>query len=226
MKGITALNKIRARTKQLQRKHPGKKYSTLQKQASSEYKSGRIPKKRAAHKPKKRRKVTGTRKYKVSHRVKTVGAVKTVRKSHKRRKAPKRRVLTVVRVRTRTVTKARRVGGGGSKSMLPMLLGIAVVGVGAYLLMRKSTPTTPVPLVTTPNVARNTAAANLVQVATSAGASITALTNLIKTLNSMSDSQVVAAQQQVATGGIAPANIADAFNPNAVSTINDEYDYL
>jgi hypothetical protein len=195
MKGVTALTKIRLRTKQLQKKHPGKKYRTLQKQAASEYKSGKIPKarKKSAHKktaPKKhaRRKVGA--KYKVYHEVKRIGRVKRKRSTAKRRKAPR---ATKTRTRTvrKTVYKTRRVGGMG-KSIMP-IVAIAGLGLVAYLLLKPKASTNVPPLVTTGNTTRDQSASNLVAYATAAGLSISAIAQLINALNSSSDSTVVQA---------------------------------
>lgn len=198
MSGITALTKIRNRTKQLQKKHPGKKYRTLQKQASNEYNAGTIPKKRAAPKKRaKKRRVGAKRRYKVTHRVKKVGAVRS-----RRRAAPKRtkRVRTV----TRTKTVYRRVGAAKSNT-IPLLLTVAALGVGAYLLLKKpSVPTLPVALVPRANPSTASAANNILQYAAAAGAGIAALTALVNALNSSSDSTVQAANQQVTAGGGIP----------------------
>lgn len=223
MKGVTALKKINARTKQLKKKHPGKKYNTLRKQAAAEYKSGRLPKKRAAtkHKPaKKRRKaaVTGKRKYKVTHKVKKLAGPK--RKARKR--APAKRKV-IVRTRTRTVTKYKRVGAAKSKSMMPLIVGITGLGLLAYFLLKPKSAVPP--LVTSNNAVRNQAASNLVAIAQQAGTGLSQLTALINSINKMTDSQVAAAASSVNAGTVPPASIADTYgnyNPYEVSTM-DQY---
>ena len=47
MKGSSILKKINARVKQLKKKHPGAKRSTLQKQAGREFKAGKLKKKKS-----------------------------------------------------------------------------------------------------------------------------------------------------------------------------------
>lgn len=196
MKGVTALTKIRVRTKQLQKKHPGKKYRTLQKQAASEYKAGKIPKarkkpvKRKAVKRKATRRKVGS-KYKVYHEVKKVGTVKRKRARAKRRAAPKARKARTRTVR-KTVYKTRRVGSTGMSKLMPVLA-IGALAVGAYLLLRPKTTTTVPPLVTTGNVSRDNSAQNLLAYATAAGMGISAITQLINALNNSSDSTVVQA---------------------------------
>jgi hypothetical protein len=207
MKGTTALTKIRIRTKQLQKKHPSKKYRTLQKQAAGEYRAGSIPKARKKSAPKKkarskRRKVgsvakLGTR-YKVYHEVKKVG--KRKRKRSTAGKPAKRKVVT----RTRTVTKYRRVGKAGMSTATKIAIGVGLVAA-AYLLLKKpsavSVPGVPVALVQTGNTARDTYASSLLQYAQAGGAGITALTNLINSLNGMNDAAVVSNYQMVQQGG-------------------------
>lgn len=111
------LKKVQARAKQLKKLHPGKKFKTLQKQASREYKSGSIPKKRKKiarrkSKPVKRRRVAAV------HHVK----VTPVRKRKRSR------------TREHTARKTRRrvgVARGGNKWLLPAI----VIGAGLLLLM-------------------------------------------------------------------------------------------
>lgn len=206
MKGTTALTKIRTRTKQLQKKHPGKKYATLRTQATSEYNSGRLPKARKKSAPKKkarakRRKVGSVKrlgaKYKVYHEVKKVGKRKRRRSVAGKRSKPK--VVT----RTRTVTKYRRVGKAGMSTTTKILL-IAGLGIGAYLLLRKpaavTVPGVAVPLQQTGNVTRDNSAAQLLIYAQAAGAGIAAITALINSLNGMSDAAVVSSYEQVRGG--------------------------
>ena len=201
----TALKKINARVKVLQKKHPGKKRVTLQKQAGKEYRAGKLKphrKKTATVKKKKRRakpRSLGT-KYKVSHRVKKVGKTKRKRT---RKAAPK--VWTVTRRRTRVVVRRRRVGGMGKGTLMTVVAVAAVVGIG-YLLLKKSTP----PTVTVPgvnaslnltgNAVRDTAAQNLLAYAQAANLGASALASLINSINSMGDATVVSSQEQVQSG--------------------------
>jgi len=200
MSGVTALKKINARTKQLKKKHPGKKYSTLRKQAASEYNAGRLPKKRKAAAPKKHRR----RKKHTAHRKAAgVGKVKTTR-----RRATRKRHAPKVITRTRTVTKIKRVGAA-RKSNTGLILGLGALGLGAvYLMTRKKTVPvngSNVPLTLTGNTSRDAAAQDLVTWATAASLGVTALTNLINAINNASDSQVTSAATQAQSSGQLPA---------------------
>lgn len=192
-----ALKKINAYVKVLKKKHPGSKHSTLQKKAGAAYRAGSIPKarKKVARKAKPaKRKVSkvGAR-YKVYHEVKKVGR-------RKKRAATKRKAVkhtdkrARVRVVHKTVTRTRRVGGMG-KSIMP-LVAVAGLGLVAYMLLKPKTTTTAPPLATTGNPTRDAAAQNLVAYATAANLGITAIANLINSLNSMSDAAVVQAAAQ------------------------------
>lgn len=197
MSGITALTKIRTRTKQLQKKHPNAKFRTLQKQAAREYNAGTIPKKRAK---KAKRKVSGKRKYKVTHRVKKVGAVKRHRAKRTTPRKTKR-----VRTVTRTKTVYRRVGA--AKSNMPLIIGgLALAGIAAYLLLKK--PALPIPLAVSTNPATAAAQNNILQYAQALGLGVTALTALINALNSSSDAAVQAASAQVSAGGGIPPDLS------------------
>lgn len=199
MSGVTALKKINTRTKQLKKKHPGKKYSTLRKQAAKEYNAGTIPKTR-----KKKAKVGAKRKYKVTHRVKRMEAVGAVAK-HKPRRTPRKRAAR------KGVHARRRVGssgGSGMKKIMPFLL-LGGLGILAYMVFKKpSIPVLPVALAPTSSTARTAAATNILQYATAAGATITALTALVNALNSSSDDSVIAASNQVSAGGGIPPDIS------------------
>jgi hypothetical protein len=182
MSGVTALKKINTRTKQLKKLHPGKKYATLRKQAASEYNSGSLPKKR-----RKRARVSGKKKYSVTHRVKKVG-------THKKRKRHTTKKQVVTRTRTRTKTVYRRVGASGKSSMMP--LAIAALGLGAlYLFTRSSSSSTLPTLNATANPARAQAQNSLLQYAQAAGYGIDAIANLIYALNNSTDAAVVSAAQ-------------------------------
>lgn len=199
-----ALKKINARVKQLQKKHPKSKRVTLQKQAGREYKAGKLKthrkKTKAAPKRKARRASGVGSKYKVYHEVKKVG--KARKKRTARRSKPK--VKTVTRVRTRTVYKRRQsVGRSGMSSIMP-IVAIAGLGLIAYMLLKpKTTVTVPgvsTPLVLTGNPTRDTSAQNVLAYAQAAGIGLSAITALINSLNSMSDSAVVDVAQQAQSG--------------------------
>lgn len=199
-----ALKKINARVKQLQKKHPKSKRVTLQKQAGREYKAGKLKthRKKAKPAPKRRaRKASGVgSKYKVYHEVKKVG--KARKKRTARRSKPK--VRTVTRVRTRTVYKRRAsVGRSGMSSIMPVVA-IAGLGLIAYMLLKPKTqvtvPGVSTPLVLTGNPTRDNSAQNVLAYAQAAGIGLSAITALINSLNSMSDSAVVDVAQQAQSG--------------------------
>lgn len=203
MKGSSILKKIAARAKQLKKKHPGAKYSTLQKQAGREFKSGKL---------KKRKKVSGS-----------VGAVKPKRRKVVRRKAVRRKKRVVRRVRRvarrrvakrvvrrvrrrvvrrsvrRTVRRvARRKRGrvsGKGKSIMPLVL----LAGGAFLLYTMLNKSSQPPLIITQNPTRNNAAQTAIQIATAAGATAVQIANLIKALNAQSDAQVMTAAATLQT---------------------------
>lgn len=193
----SALKKITTRAKQIRKKAPGKSWKSAIKQAGSEYRGGKL---------KKRRKVS------------KVGAVKkTKRRSAPRKRSAKRRsaskpvvrtrTLTVVKYRTRTVRAKRRsvarVGKSGGKGLL--LLGIGVLLVGGYMLMKKSAPAAA--LIPRTNPATNSTAANIVAIAQAAGIVGTQLQNIISKLNSSSDASIQQAYSNLnAGGGIDPSN--------------------
>ncbi len=198
----TALQKFNKQVDALAKKHPNKKRKTLQRELSKKWKSGN----KGASKPKKKRKaVTGKRKYKVTHKVKKVGAVKHKRKRASRKKA----AAPKVRVVRRTVTKYRSVGKRSSGTNTALIIGgLAVAGVAAYLLLKpKAVPNMP-PLVTTGNTTRDSAAQNLLAYAQAANLGVTAITALINSINNWSDSSVISASSQVATGNTHIADIA------------------
>lgn len=200
-----ALKKINARVKQLQKKHPGSKRVTLQKQAGKEYRAGKLKAVRKKSAPRKKRRVSGKvagigTRYKVAKRV---GTKKPMRTAKRRASKPKVRVVT--RIRTRTVVKRRSVGRtGGMKSIIPI---VAIVGIGiaAYLLLRPKSSTVVVPGVALPlaltgNAQRDTASQNILSYAQAAGTTASALASLISALNGMNDASVVDVAQKQQSG--------------------------
>lgn len=182
-----ALRKINAEARRLRKKHPGAKYSTLQKQAGKAYKAGKL-------KNKKRRKVGKVAK------VAKVGKVR--KRKATRRKAAKPRV--VVRTRTRTVTKVRRVGKASTMDKLLPVLAIAGIGLLAYKLISDRPAANSQQYMPTGNYQRDNSAANILAWATAGGIAINAIANLIQMLNSKSDNEVVNASQQVQNSGQLP----------------------
>jgi hypothetical protein len=198
-----ALKKINARAKALKKKHPGKKYKTLQKQAGAEYKAGKLKSKRPAkRKPAKRAARRGPAKRRKARR--RVGKPNTVVYSlgklvRRRRKSPKRKQKTKRRV-------GRRVSG--NSSMMPVIL-IGLAAAAYFLLKPAAVPV----LYQSSNVARNNATNNIMNYATAAGLTAQAIAALINSLNSSSDSDVInagnnpaSAVQQV-TASMPTANV-------------------
>lgn len=177
MSAGSALKKIAARAKALKKKHPGKKYKTLQKQAGAEYRAGKLKAKRKPAKRKPARKKTAKRK---THRRK-VGKPATVvyslgklfKKRKRRRATPKR-----------TQKRRRSVSGSGS-SLMPILL-VGGLGILAYMMLKPTVPA----LYQSTNPTRNANANNIVAYATAAGLGVSAITQLINALNNMSDDDV------------------------------------
>ncbi len=202
MKGSSILKKIAARAKQLKKKHPGAKYSTLRKQAGREFKSGKLKKRKkvsgsvGAVKPKRRKAVKRKavrRKKRVVRRVRRVARRRTVKRAVRR---VRRRVVrrSVRRTVKRVVRRRRRISGKG-KSMMPLVI-LGGVGILAYMLFNK--PAQP-PLIITQNPTRNNAAQTAIQIATAAGATAQQIANLIKSLNAQSDAQVLTAAATLQT---------------------------
>jgi len=187
MSGSTALKKINARVKVLAKKHPGKKRTTLQKQAGAEYRAGKL---KARRKPAKRK----SPKRKAVRRRRHVGAkVGSHKRVVRRRKSVRRRVKRAVSrprviVRTRTRTKTVRIASrrrvGSKKSLLPVLA-IAGAAVAAYFLLKPKTAPIIYP---TGNTYRDSTSQQLLQYAQAAGATATAIAQLVATINAANQS--------------------------------------
>lgn len=196
MSGATALKKINARVKQLKKRHPNAKRSTLQKQAGKEFKAGKLKKKKKA----------APRKKVVHHRKKRRVVAKKV---HRRRKAvvhhrKRRRSVTGIkrrRVVHHVIRKRRRVSGMGKSGKLLL---IGAVAVGAYLLLRPKAPQTV--YIPTGSTYRDSSAQNIIAIAQAAGIVGAQLTKLIQQINSATDSQVQALSTAATT---APASLGD-----------------
>jgi hypothetical protein len=185
-----ALKAINKRVKQLQKKHPKSKRTTLQKQAGREWKAGKLKARKKVvgavkRKPAKRKRAAAPRKRAAAPRKKTVRRkLATVPKKKRVYKAKR------TNVKAYKATRYKRISGKG-KSMVPMLLGAAVLGVGAYLLLKRPTvQATNYGYVPTSNPARNDSANSILTWATAAGLGITAISKLITAINSSSDAQV------------------------------------
>jgi hypothetical protein len=205
-----ALKAINRRVNELAKRHPKSKRTTLQKQAGREWKAGKLKKKAAPKKaaPKKaaRRKVAGKRKYKVTHRVAKVGKVAGPKR--RRRSSPRKKAVRVVH-RTRTVTRYKTVRGPGiSTNKMLLLGGLVVGGVLLYNYLQDKQPATGATVYLTGNPARDNAAQNLVAYAQAANLGISAITNLINSINSWGDSSVISASTQVQSGGTHISDIA------------------
>lgn len=195
---MNALKKINERAKALKKKHPGKKYKTLQKQAGSEYRAGKL----TGTKKKLSKSRVVTKKRKVSRRkvgkapiVYSLGKlIRKRRKKLSRRKPVAQRRYKKVVVKVKSYQGRRKQRVSGMKSLMPVFL-VGGLGLLAYMLLKPATPV----LSTTTNVQRNASASNLVSYATAAGLGISAITQLINSLNSMSDSDVINANSNPAS---------------------------
>jgi hypothetical protein len=187
------LKKITTRAKALKKKHPNAQWKTLVKQAGREYRTGTIPKKRK--KVAKVGKVSGKRRYKVTHRVKKVGAVKRRKPAKKSVRPARSKPVTRVIRRTRTIMKVRKVGARSPINKLMPLLLLAGAGIIAYMILKPRTTTPANTLVLTGNSTRDNSAQNLLSYATAAGLGVDAILKIINALNNSSDSAVVTAAQ-------------------------------
>jgi len=197
----SALKKINARVKVLQKKHPKTKRVTLQKQAGKEYKAGKLKvkrkvKRRVAKRVVKRRAVKRVRKRTARKRVNR--AVMRVSKPVSRRVyRPK-----VVRVKSYKAARYRRVSGTG-KSLMPIVL-LAGAGLIAYMLLKPKPVTSYPQYQPTGNPTRDAAASNILAWATAAGLAISSITKLLDAINKGSDSDVQAINNSVNSAGALP----------------------
>lgn len=138
---------------------------------------------------------------------------KATRKRTVRRKAVRSTMgkTTTMRVRRKTVYKVRRVGarraGSGGFSLTPLLV-LAGVGIVGYKLLSKkkedtpNTNTEPLPQIRqTSNPVRDQASNDIVQWAQAAGIAVNALAELIKSLNSKSDAEVISMRNNIDGNG-------------------------
>lgn len=186
-----ALKAINRRVKQLAKKHPNSKRSTLQKQAGREWKAGKLKAKRkpvAKKVASKKRRVSSVGKKPKVIVLNSLGAV--IRK--------KRRAI---RKAARARTAKRRVYGSKGSNLVP-IIGIAALALIAYQMFKPS-PINPQQYGYQPtsNVNRNTAASNILSYAMAAGLTVNAITQLINAINNSSDAKVINA-------GAAPSNQA------------------
>jgi len=183
----TALKKINARVKVLQKKHPNSKRKTLQKQAGKEWRDGKLKA--------KRKKVGAVKKTvpKRKPRKRAAASKKSLTKLLNKHFPKKKRVYKAKRtkVKSYTATRYKRVSGIGAMSSL---IPIALLGVGGLLAWKLlSTPTAPAQLVQTSNAQRNAAANNLLSYATLIGMSLAGITKLIESINKSDDDAVISA---------------------------------
>jgi len=204
---MNALKKINARAKALKKKHPGKKYKTLQKQAGAEYRAGKLKthkKRKPAAKKVARKKVT--RKKTAVRKVAKVASLGTVIK--------KRRKLKPRKVKVKAYRATRYKVSGMGKDLLP----IVALGGLALLAYKMLVPSQTVPqqylnqLQYSNNANRNTSAQNILAYATAAGMTASAIAALINAINNSSDDEVTAA----GAGGPGSVNLS-ALRPPASS---------
>jgi hypothetical protein len=204
-----ALKKINARAKALKKKHPGKKYRTLQKQAGAEYKAGKLKTKRKKVGTTKKRKV-GAKKIGAPRKRKRIGATRgntsgntrtaTHAATSRNRTATSTKTITAhVKVgarkrrkskpRYRVTHKVTRVSGIGKGATTALLIGGGLLA--AYLLLKPKAVVPP--LAATANPARVTAQNGILDYATKLGLNATSITALINALNSSDDTTVISA---------------------------------
>jgi hypothetical protein len=195
-----ALKKINARVKQLQKKYPKKKRVTLQKQAGSEYRSGKLgaTKKRTAVKKKSVRRVVKKRAPKKSApkkrgvvrkrtaRKKPVSAVLIVEKGGTRRTRPTR-VYQVKRTKKGRYDGTRRIGGMSKSTQTLVVVG--GLALAAFLLLNNNRSNNMV-YVPTGNINRDSKAQEILNWVSVAGASAAQIASLIKNLNTKSDADI------------------------------------
>lgn len=217
-----ALKAINTRVKQLQKKHPKTKRTTLQKQAGREWKSGKLsgksvgakkkkaaPRKKVAKKTKPAKSKFVAIKQRTGKQKKLKAAVVVYGVKKRRRRKPAKAKLTY---------RARRVSGSGKPSIMPLLL-LAGAGILAYTLMKPATPVYPPITLQNPQTAGT--ANSIVQYAAAAGAGITAITKLISQLNSSSDAQVSYAASQLQSTGALPSSFSLADDLSANGALNN-----
>jgi hypothetical protein len=197
----TALIKINARVKELQKKHPNSERITLQKQAGKEWRDGKLKKR----KPSKRKVVA---KLKPVKRRRAVSKKSVVRKTVRKRRAAvakSKRVYRakVVRVRAYKAPRYKRISGIGKMSSLVPIVAVVGLGILAYYFMNKTSLPAIAP---TTNPQRAAATNDILQWAAVAGLTATAIAKIIDSLNNSSDDAVVSAA----------ADPAAAFNPMGI----------
>ena len=204
MVGSTALKKINARVKVLQKKHPKSKRVTLQKQAGKEYKAGKLK----AHKkrgPKKvARKKAVTRRKKPA--VKSAGFFLLVKSAPRKRarrvkktavrarrlpvttpRAKRKYKARKTRVKSYTGARYRRVTGTRSNSLVPLMIGGIVLLGAVYFLLKPKPPA----VVLTTNATRNAAGNNLLLYLTGAGLALNLITKIMDQFNSSDDNTAI-----------------------------------
>jgi hypothetical protein len=208
------LKKITTRAKALKKKHPGKKWTTLVKQAGKEFRSGKLGKVR---KKRHTRKVHAVKRGKVGVRKHTVKRHTVKRHTARRRKRTAKKMGAKRYKPVKNVTHCRRVGRrrrrriGDVTDTAPSTpqakqtnwQKIALIGggiiVALYAFSRPSTTTL------TP-AAQAAGGSSILSYATAAGASATALANLVAKLNTSTPAQVQSANLQLAQTSQLPSD--------------------
>lgn len=177
----TALKKIAARVKVLKKKHPNAKHSTLQKQAGREYRNGKLKttrkkktvRKAVARKPAKKKAVKRRR------RVSAVSVVKVAARRYVKRRR---------RTTAKKTTRRCRVGGmSGTTKTLLIVGGVAVVGLLAYMALKKPDTTQAQAYGWAPTGdVRDNRAQEIVAWATAAGIAANAITQMLSQLKTAS----------------------------------------
>lgn len=208
-----ALKKISTEAKKIRKRHPGKSWKSAVKEASRRYNAGTIrPSRKKKHKATARK--HKPRRVRKRH---SVGAVHhTKKRSRKRstRKRSTRREKTSHKKQHKSRKRGRRVGAvvqQQSKMDWTPILVVGALGLAAWALFKKSdnggqppVPAGAPPLAISTNPTRNSQASNIIAYATAAGMLLPAITKLIQSLNSKSDSEVNSIYNSVDSTGEIP----------------------
>lgn len=201
----TALKKIQARVKVLRKKHPGKKFKTLQKQAGKEYREGKLKKKHS----RKHKKVGSTLLLERGETKRTrPRKVYKVSRTKKGRYKGTRKV-GAVRVRTVRKTVYRRVGAADTTKTLLTVALVAGAGFLLYQYIKGQQTPMSTQYIPTGNYQRDSSAQSILTWAAAAGLTVNAIAALITALNTKPTSDVVNAANTVQQTDGLPAGFLD-----------------
>jgi len=195
-----ALKKITARAKALKKKHPGKKYKTLQKQAGKEYKAGKLrgavgsvrkkARKKSVRKPIKPRKRKAAKPRSIGAKRRKTVSLKNVQHVIVKRRGKKswQQIAGTKRAKRKykVTHRVRRVSGTKS-NLLPLLIGGAVLLGAAYFMLRPKAPA----VILTSNLQRNAAGNSLLTAMTAAGLAANLISKIMDQFNNSDDATAI-----------------------------------